>query len=264
MFRRAATQNAEVSLILKLGATERQPLEPFVAHLIGQARCSFVQKVAFGGMSHAQGIDSFVDPTEGVGCGALLSALDRVTAPYVLVAYAPLVFHAARGSWVAEAIDRLERDAGLLCVTDQCGAAAGPAGSPRNRPKSRGPARWDGHLHLWRRRKIASPAFVASRDKLANALARVPSGIGDLESALTAALRASNADCGSLAGNDGWALGIEGKMSPEAAANLIALAEAGVFPASLLGKSSLSLDEPSLLASWQRMALEIGSEAQRV
>jgi len=108
-FRRAATQNAEVSLILKLGATERQPLEPFVAHLIGQARCSFVQKVAFGSMSHAQGIDSFVDPAEGVGCGALLSALDRVTAPYVLVAYAPLVFHAARGSWVAEAIDRLER-----------------------------------------------------------------------------------------------------------------------------------------------------------
>ncbi|HEY7495851.1 MAG TPA: glycosyltransferase family A protein, partial [Candidatus Tectomicrobia bacterium] len=212
-------------------------------------------------------VDAHCVPTHAATGGpiyATLFGLESMTTDYVLQMDADILFHVGLTSWVAQALQCLERDPRLWLMMTHPGP---PAGLPGNSlgPRNARRATWDEALRIWRFRDATTRYFLCDRRQLRQRLRMVPwaNGCAPLEQCISLALKRHGAFRGNLGDLESWHLHVwyHGEPFPRWARWLVRAIENGHFPACQRGNYDLRLDRAPDRRDWQELFERDGQAA---
>lgn len=185
-----------------------------------------------------------------------LYGLESMPSDYVLQMDADIFFHVGKKSWVAQALDCMEKDTNLWLMMTHPAPPAGPPG------KSLGPlnfkrAQWDREFKIWRFPNATTRYFLCNRRKLHHRL--IARFIGKscipLEQIISNALRNHCAYRGVLGDLNSWHIHAwyHGAPFPQKASLLAKSIEAGKYPIMQRGEYDLRLDREKDRYEWLRI-----------
>ena len=200
-------------------------------------------------------------PTHDRNGGAIyptLFGLEHAASNLVVQFDADMFFHASDGSWVARALEHMDRDKSLWLMMTHGGPPAGPLGHPaslgrRNRCR----AHWDEELKLWRFRTVSTRYFLCDRRNFRGQLdsGESPRTCQPLERCMSRAIQRAGAWRGTIAIPGSWDLHAYNHEQPfpRWALALVEAVERGTVPELQRGSYDLRLNRPADRAAWQAL-----------
>lgn len=192
-----------------------------------------------------------------------LFGLEQATCDLIVQFDADMLFHASGGSWVARALELMDRDESLWLMMTHGGPPAGPPGHPsslgrRNRRR----AQWDGELKLWRFRTVSTRYFLCDRRRFSGLLDTGGSSRNcpPLEQCMSRAIQRSGAWRGTIVMPGSWDLHVHSHEEPFPSWTpaLVEAVERGTVPSIQNGKYDLRLNSRTDRASWRALLFPEG------